>query len=222
MKKNRNKDGEEEEEERGKGYKLNLRHIKRLRFRDLEFVTEKVVEEMEGSNSNVVIVNKRSEIGKPVIGLICGTLVYYHCAYRNSSLLSLFADVLIVLLCSLAILGLLFRQLNISVPVDPLEWQISQDTANTIVAWFANTIGAAESVLRVAATGHDKRLFFKVSFCLYILSVLGRVISGVTVAYAALCLFCLYTLAENSQSSTRCISRFTRRSNGTSLELDSL
>ena len=52
---------------------------------------------------------------------------------------------------------LLFR-----VPVDPLEWQISQDTANSIVAWLANTIGAAESVLRVAATGHDKRLFFKV------------------------------------------------------------
>jgi hypothetical protein len=46
--------------------------------------------------------------------------------------------------------------------VDPLEWQISQDTANSIVAWLANTIGAAESVLRVAATGHDKRLCFKV------------------------------------------------------------
>lgn len=52
------------------------------------------------------------------------------------------------------------------VPVDPLEWQISQDTANSIVAWLANTIGAAESVLRVAATGHDKRLFFKVSLSL--------------------------------------------------------
>ncbi|XP_024177718.1 reticulon-like protein B23 isoform X2 [Rosa chinensis] len=103
----------------------------------------------------------RSEIGKPVIVLICGTLVYYHCAHRNSSLVSLVSDVLIVLLCSLAILGLLFRQMNISVPVDPLEWQISQDTANSIVAWIANTVGAAESVLRVAATGHDKRLFFK-------------------------------------------------------------
>lgn len=47
--------------------------------------------------------------------------------------------------------------------MDPLEWQISQDTANSIVAWLANTVGAAESVLRVAATGHDKRLFFKVN-----------------------------------------------------------
>ncbi|XP_008228418.1 PREDICTED: reticulon-like protein B23 isoform X2 [Prunus mume] len=53
--------------------------------------------------------------------------------------------------------------MNISVPVDPLEWHISQDTARSIVAWLANTIGAAESVLRVAATGHDKRLFFKVA-----------------------------------------------------------
>ncbi|CAF2114975.1 hypothetical protein YC2023_103816 [Brassica napus] len=38
-----------------------------------------------------------------------------------------------------------------------------------IVARLANTVGAAESVLRVAATGHDKRLFLKASsvfFCL--------------------------------------------------------
>ncbi|GMN68818.1 hypothetical protein TIFTF001_037869 [Ficus carica] len=180
----------------------------------------------------------RSEIGRPVIVAICGSLVYYHCAYREASLLSLFSDVLIVLLCSLAILGLLFRQMNISVPVDPLEWQISQDTANSIVAWLANTVGAAESVLRVAATGHDKRLFLKVVFCLYILSALGRVVSGLTVAYAesvllfsilsqasisgdlsgscllesGLCLFCLYMLAENSQSIGVPLSRFRRRS----------
>ena len=47
-------------------------------------------------------------------------------------------------------------------PVDPLEWQLSQDTANKIFATLANTVGAAESVLRVAATGHDKRLFCRV------------------------------------------------------------
>jgi hypothetical protein len=100
---------------------------------------------------------------------------------------------------------------NFRVPVDPLEWQISQDTANTIVASLANTIGAAESVLRVAATGHDKRLFIKVFqfsyyyyfltsylltsihnqliilqviICLYALSALGRLALGITIAYA--------------------------------------
>ncbi|KAF4404611.1 hypothetical protein G4B88_005997 [Cannabis sativa] len=177
----------------------------------------------------------RSEIGKPVILLVCGTLVYYHCAYKDKSLLTLFSDVIIVLLCSLAILGFLFRQINISVPVDPLEWQISQDTANTVVACLANTVGAAESVLRVAATGHDKRLFLKVVLCLYVLSAFGRVVSGVTVAYAdlesigysavslslsslSLCLFCLYMLAENSQSVSVPLSRFRRRSNGTGTE----
>ncbi|ESQ35129.1 hypothetical protein EUTSA_v10009539mg, partial [Eutrema salsugineum] len=101
------------------------------------------------------------EMGKAIGLLISGTLVYHHCANRNATLLSLFSDVLLVLLSSLAILGLLFRQLNVSVPVDPLEWQISQDTASNIVARLANTVGAAESVLRVAATGHDKRLFVK-------------------------------------------------------------
>ncbi|CAM8934509.1 hypothetical protein QQ045_013835 [Rhodiola kirilowii] len=158
----------------------------------------------------------RSEYGKPLILLVCGSLVYYHCAFRNSSLLSLVSDVLIVLLCSLAILGLLFRQLNVSVPVDPLEWQISQDTANSIVACLANTVGAAESVLRVAATGHDKRLFLKVTVSLYTLSALGRLASGVTVAYAASCLFCLYLLAANSTWINDRTSQFGRGNNSTS------
>lgn len=179
--------------------------------------------QMDGTNNNDDDGRRRrSEIGKPMIALICGTLVYYHCAFRNSTLLSLLSDVLIVLLCSLAILGLLFRQLNISVPVDPLEWQISQDTANSVIASFANTVGAAESVLRVAATGHDKRLFFKVIVCLYLLSALGRLVSGVTVAYAALCLFCVYMLAETSQWSSGCLSWFIGRSNGGLADSDSM
>eukprot|EP00261_Vitis_vinifera_P023349 XP_010655274.1 PREDICTED: reticulon-like protein B23 isoform X1 [Vitis vinifera] len=152
--------------------------------RFVEFKTGKSELQEEERNRRNREMDYRAEIGKPVIVMICGTLIYYHCAYRNSTLLTLVSDVLIVLLCSLAILGLLFRQINISVPVDPLEWQISQDTANNIVACMANTIGAAESVLRVAATGHDKRLFVKVVVCLYVLSALGRVVSGVTVAYA--------------------------------------
>lgn len=150
-------------------------------------------------------------MGRPLIVLISGTLVYYHCSYRNSSVVSLLSDVFIVLLCSLAILGLLFRHMNVAVPVDPLEWQISQDAANSIFACLANTVGAAESVLRVAATGHDKRLFFKVVACLYVLSAIGRVVSGVTVAYVGLCLLCLYMLVENSQSNGSCLARFSAR-----------
>ncbi|KAK7272953.1 hypothetical protein RIF29_13998 [Crotalaria pallida] len=169
------------------------------------------------NNNNNNNNNRRdsNEAGKALIALVCGTLVYYHCAYRNSSIISLFSDVFIVLLCSLAILGLLFRQLNIQVPVDPLEWQISQDTANTIVASLANTIGATESVLRVAATGHDKRLFFKVALCLYVLSALGRFALGATIAYAGLCLFCLYMFAESSQSISSCVAWLLGRRNDT-------
>ncbi|XP_047334975.1 reticulon-like protein B22 isoform X2 [Impatiens glandulifera] len=136
------------------------------------------------SNSGNGVKGDDVSVGKPVIMMVCGSLVYYHCAYQKSSIVSLVSDVFIVLLCSLAILGLLFRQMNISVPVDPLEWQISQDSATNMFACLANTIGAAESVLRVAATGHDKRLFVKVVICLYTLSALGRLVSGVTVAFA--------------------------------------
>ncbi|RVW42793.1 Reticulon-like protein B23 [Vitis vinifera] len=214
--------------------------------RFVEFKTGKSELQEEERNRRNREMDYRAEIGKPVIVMICGTLIYYHCAYRNSTLLTLVSDVLIVLLCSLAILGAFviycgiarcldagkmgekFTQLRqvlgdllwhwapfgccetlekdvgqkdealtgleegkigeiyTRVPVDPLEWQISQDTANNIVACMANTIGAAESVLRVAATGHDKRLFVKVVVCLYVLSALGRVVSGVTVAYAGM------------------------------------
>ncbi|XP_004241922.1 reticulon-like protein B22 isoform X2 [Solanum lycopersicum] len=147
----------------------------------------------------------------PFIIIICGTLVYYHCVYRNASIVSLVSDVFTVILCSLAILGLLYRQMNISVPVDPLEWQISQNTANRVLACIANTIGAAESVLRVSATGHDKRLFVKVVVTLYVLSVLGRIASGVTVAYAGLCFLCLYMLVENSQLISVCLSSQRKR-----------
>lgn len=161
----------------------------------------------KGSPSSAAVMGK----GKPLIIGMCGTLIYYHCAYRNSSLVSLISDVFIVLLCSLAILGLLFRQMNIQVPVDPLEWQISQDTANSLFACLANTVGATESVLRVAATGHDKRLFLKVVAFLYTLSALGRLVSGVTVAYAGVSLFCLYILAENSSLFGSCSSKFSWR-----------
>lgn len=181
------------------------------------------------NSSEVVVVERKrigngnsNEIGKALIALVCGTLVYYHCAFKNSAIVSLFSDVFIVLLCSLAILGLLFRQMTIQVPVDPLEWQISQDTANTIVASFANTIGAAESVLRVAATGHDKRLFFKVILCLYALSALGRLALGITIAYAGLCLFCLYMFAECSQSISSCLAWFLGRRNDTGEEQDTI
>ncbi|XP_059302512.1 reticulon-like protein B22 [Lycium ferocissimum] len=173
-------------------------------------------DEIRASTSTINTRKKKNVSGPvPFILIICGTLVYYHCAYRNSSIVSLVSDVFIVILCSLAILGLLFRQMNISVPVDPLEWQISQDTANRVLACLANTVGAAESVLRVSTTGHDKRLFIKVVVTLYVLSVLGRIASGVTIAYAGLCLLCLYMLAVNSQLISTCLSSHRRRRDST-------
>ncbi|MCO5607105.1 hypothetical protein L7F22_061297 [Adiantum nelumboides] len=105
-----------------------------------------------------------SRLGMGAVLLTCGTLVYYHCTVRTYPLISLAADVLIVLLCSLSVLGLLFRYCNISVPIDPLEWEVSQDTANRVAACIANVVGAAESVLRVAAKGEDKKLFLKVGW----------------------------------------------------------
>lgn len=142
-----------------------------------------------------------SRLGIGVVLLICGTLVYYHCIIRSYPFVSLVADVLIVLLCSLSILGLLFRYGNVSVPIDPLEWEVSQETANRVAACIANVVGAAESVLRVAAQGDDKKLFLKVAISLYFFSALGRATSGATAAYLALCL-ALLLLCRSKPSPT--------------------
>ncbi|XP_031505690.1 reticulon-like protein B23 isoform X1 [Nymphaea colorata] len=165
---------------------------------------------------------QRAEAAKPLVLLLCGSLVYYHCALRDSSVVSLVSDVFIVVACSLAILGLLFRQMKISVPVDPLEWQISQETANGVAACLANTVGAAESVLRVAATGHDKRLFLKVVLILYLSSVLGRAASGATIAYAGLCIVCVYSFMTSSVPVTSCPLQFLNRRETPSVEQENL
>ncbi|KAJ7298247.1 hypothetical protein O6H91_Y007700 [Diphasiastrum complanatum] len=51
--------------------------------------------------------------GMALLVLACGSLVYYHCVARNCSLVSLVCDVIMVFSCSLAILGMLFRHLNV-------------------------------------------------------------------------------------------------------------
>lgn len=90
-------------------------------------------------------------------------LIMLCCYFPNNFVCWIFLPFLqIIMVYYLAVPHFSFNGFSCRVPVDPLEWQISQDMANSIVASLANTIGAAESVLRVAATGHDKKLFFKV------------------------------------------------------------
>lgn len=143
-----------------------------------------------------------------VLILACGSLVYYHCGFRNLNMVSLISDVLFVITWSLAVLGLIFRSFNLTIlPMDPAEWQISPETANCIAATVANVLGALESVLRVAASGSDKKLFLKVVLVLYLLSAIGRSLSGATVAYVTLWVIftvplCILKLAPKSASET--------------------
>jgi hypothetical protein len=76
---------------------------------------------------------------------------------------ALISDVLFVISWSLALLGLIFRFLNLTIlPVDPSGWQVSVESANYVAAMLANTLGATEGVLRIAAVGSDFKLFLKV------------------------------------------------------------
>ncbi|KAE9465972.1 hypothetical protein C3L33_02143, partial [Rhododendron williamsianum] len=67
----------------------------------------------------------------------------------------------------------------------------------------------------IRANGH---IFVVAS--LYFLSAVGRLVSGVTVAYTGLCLFCLYVLAENSELNSSCMPRFLKRRDPTVLVQD--
>jgi hypothetical protein len=44
-------------------------------------------------------------------------------------------------------------------PVDPSGWQVSVKSANYVAAMLANTLGATEGVLRIAAVGSDSSSF---------------------------------------------------------------
>ena len=69
---------------------------------------------MEAAGGEAASARGAGGSGRWAVGAVCGGLVYYHCAVRRASAVSLAADVLLVLLCSLSILGLLFRHLHIS------------------------------------------------------------------------------------------------------------
>lgn len=75
------------------------------------------------------------EAARWAVGAVCGGLVYYHCAVRRASAVSLAADVLLVLLCSLSILGLLFRHLHIS-SVNPPSLPPSIKRLFLAVSWW--------------------------------------------------------------------------------------
>ncbi len=46
-------------------------------------------------------------------------------------------------------------------PVDPSGWQVSVKSANYVAAMLANTLGATEGVLRIAAVGSDSSSFWR-------------------------------------------------------------
>ncbi|BBN15386.1 hypothetical protein MPTK1_6g19200 [Marchantia polymorpha subsp. ruderalis] len=137
-----------------------------------------------------IVICERAMSRKPrhtFLLLCCGSLVWYYCGPQQRNVVSLFADILFTLVCALGLLGYICRQLNLAIPVDPLEWQVTPEVANDVAACVANTVGAAEGVLRVAASGRDSKLFTKVVLVLYLISAIGRSASGATVAYFALC-----------------------------------
>lgn len=121
-----------------------------------------------------------------ILVLTAGTAAYFHCHVLNRSAVALAADSLLVLTCAGGILGFLSRHLNYRVPIDPLSFELSEESVFCTVSFFLNLVGAAEGVLRVAASGSDYRLFAKVVTFFYLISAVGRACSGTTAAYLGL------------------------------------
>ncbi|GBG85966.1 hypothetical protein CBR_g40779 [Chara braunii] len=128
-----------------------------------------------------------------VIAIACGSLVYYHVVFRLCSVVSLVADVLLVLACATVVLYHFSSIFASSLKMDlARDWEFSAESANCIAAFGANTIGATEAVFRVAASGSDYRLFVKVMIVLYSTSIIGRVVSGPTFIF--ICMWLLFTV----------------------------
>ncbi|GJP37934.1 hypothetical protein CLOM_g22383 [Closterium sp. NIES-68] len=119
-----------------------------------------------------------------VLGVVLAGVVYVHCHAMHRPLLALAADVLLVLATASALLSLLSRALNLPPLLHPSRpWQVSEAAAEAAVAAGANVVGAAEGVLRVAASGSDVRLFVKVILFLYATAAVGRTVSLATVVF---------------------------------------
>jgi hypothetical protein len=115
---------------------------------------------------------------------------------RNHNIVALISDLHFVISWALALLGLIFRFLNLTIlPVDLSGWQVSVKSANYVAAMLPNTLGATEGVLRIAAVGSDFKLFLKVVLALYLLSAIGRSASGATVIYTGM-FFLPYAFTE--------------------------
>ncbi|CAI5508010.1 unnamed protein product [Closterium sp. Naga37s-1] len=119
-----------------------------------------------------------------VVGGVLAGVVYLHCHAMHRPLLALTADVLLVLTTAAALLALLSRALNLPPLLHTARpWQVSEGAAEAVVAAGANVLGAAEGVLRVAASGSDVRLFVKVLLFLYITAAVGRIASLATIIF---------------------------------------
>jgi hypothetical protein len=118
-----------------------------------------------------------------VLLLGIATAVYYHCQVLRRTLLSLTADTLLVLACSSGIMTCLTPHWKLTIPVDPLNLELSEETANYIVESVANLIGAVGGVMRATSSGSDYRLFIKIIFLCYLAAVVGKVVSGPTFLY---------------------------------------
>ncbi|CAI5476465.1 unnamed protein product [Closterium sp. Yama58-4] len=129
-----------------------------------------------------------------VLGGVLAGVVYLHCHAMDRPLLALTADVLLVLTTAAALLSLLSRALNLP-PVLRVArpWRVSEAAAEAVVAAGANMVGAAEGVLRVAASGSDGRLFVKVLLFLYITAAIGRIASLATIIFA--CVISAFTVS---------------------------
>ncbi|CAI5999973.1 unnamed protein product [Closterium sp. NIES-64] len=119
-----------------------------------------------------------------VVGGVLAGVVYLHCHAMHRPLLALTADVLLVLTTAAALLALLSRALNLPPLLHTARpWQVSEGAAEAVVAAGANVLGAAEGVLRVAASGSDVRLFVKVLLFLYVTAAVGRIASLATIIF---------------------------------------
>ncbi|CAL5343744.1 unnamed protein product [Camellia sinensis] len=141
---------------------------------------------MGGGTAADVILWKRRRVSCGII--VVATVAWFLLERSGLSFLSICSDVLLILI------ALPFLRANYASfrnkPIQTLpELVLSEEMVTNAAASFRVKINYALLMAHDITIGKDFRLFFKVVVCLWLLSVIGSVISFLTLAYIGIILF---------------------------------
>ncbi|KAL6610639.1 hypothetical protein ACP70R_040608 [Stipagrostis hirtigluma subsp. patula] len=132
-------------------------------------------------------------------------LLFYGCS--NTTLLSLAANVLLLLLTILFLWAKAARLLNRPAPPIP-QMRVSQQVVDEVAALVHSALNTALSAFQDIAHGRDSLLFYQAFLCLWIISIIGSLADFPTFCYTSA--VAVLTIPALYQKYQECVDRYMR------------